>query len=362
MKKITAFVLPLVLSLLLGCFPTGEIISAAETGAAEFQPGLNRMLNMSYPDNPPEKVQIYSGSFMEWNIRDLGEFFIPGFESLSDEDIEEYTERENSRGAFFSYKLKDGQRISTSPGMISYARNENDPRDFGINYTYYCGAGESVEEMNRVYPFTEFSDFSSQEALKYAQNAVNELGLENLTAPQIYSVKSRISPFLDDSPEMAALYSEEQLNALTGNPAYYILYTVQLEGYKTPVAETYFGSSDMAGIYGFAEFLIDKDGLQHFFAAGLMDYVPTGKYVNICAPNEAVEKMRNSIGMTNETVPAEISGAELFYLGDYDNDSKTSEFIPVWRFVKERDLGGKFPKCDFYYYDARTLAMYGKAG
>lgn len=364
MKKATLLLAVLLaISLLSGCFPTGEISSIADDSEAEFLPGLNVTLNISYPQNPPEKMLIYSGSFMEWDIHDLGEFFIPGFENLCDEDIEEYTERENSRGAFFSYMLKDGQRLSTSPGMISYVRNGNDPRDFDINYSYYCAAGESVEEMNKVYPFKEFSDFSSQEALKCAQNAVNALGIENLTAPQIYSVESRINPFLETvNPEIITMFSDEQLHALTGNPAYYILYTVQLDGYKTPVTETYYSQNDMSGIHGFAEFLIDKDGIQHFFAAGLMDYLPTGEYVNICTPFEAVEKMKNSIGKANETVATEICGVELFYLGDYDNDSKTSKFIPVWRFVKARELGGKFPKSDFFFYDAQTLAMYSEAG
>lgn len=85
--------------------------------------------------------------------------------------------------------------------------------------------------------------------------------------------------------------------------------------------------------------------------------VPTGEYENICTADEAVEKMKSTIGLVNETIPTVISGPELLYIGDYDDSSNTSRFIPAWRFAKKQDIGGKFLKYDFYYYDAQTGAM-----
>lgn len=212
--------------------------------------------------------------------------------------------------------------------------------------------------MSKQYSFAEYPELSSKEAVEYTQNVISDLGLENLALPKIYSVESSIDPFLEDAdPDLYAQFSDEDLNKLTGNHAYYILYTVQLSGYNTPVAETYFNSSDMAGVYGFAEFIIDKDGLQRLLIRGAMVCVPTGEYENICTADEAVEKMKNTIGLVNETIPTVISGPELLYIGDYDDNSNTSRFIPAWRFAKKQDTGGKFLKYDFYYYDAQTGAM-----
>lgn len=363
MRKQTALAALVLISLLSGCFPTGELSSAldepfSKNSDVDFKPVLNVTFDLSYPENVTDRMQVYSGSFITWDINEVGGYFIPGFESLTDDGIQEYTEREIAAGELYRYRLKDGQSLSVSPGMLAYERNFNDPRNFGINYTYYCGAGESEEEMSKQYSFAEYPELSSKEAVEYTQNVISDLGLENLALPKIYSVESSIDPFLEDAdPDLYAQFSDEDLNKLTGNHAYYILYTVKLSGYNTPVAETYFNSSDMAGVYGFAEFIIDKDGLQRLLIRGAMVCVPTGEYEDICTADEAVEKMKSTIGLVNETIPTVISGPELLYIGDYDDNSNTSRFIPAWRFAKKQDTGGKFLKYDFYYYDAQTGAM-----
>ena len=49
---------------------------------------------MSYPENVIDRMQVYSGSFITWDINEVGGYFIPGFESLTDDGIQEYTERD----------------------------------------------------------------------------------------------------------------------------------------------------------------------------------------------------------------------------------------------------------------------------
>ena len=88
MRKQTALAALVLISLLSGCFPTGELSSAldepfSKNSDVDFKPGLNVTFDLSYPENVIDRMQVYSGSFITWDINEVGGYFIPGFERLT---------------------------------------------------------------------------------------------------------------------------------------------------------------------------------------------------------------------------------------------------------------------------------------
>ncbi|MGN0619482.1 MAG: hypothetical protein ACI4J7_10740 [Ruminiclostridium sp.] len=362
MKKILKFSMILILPVILsGCFPTGENI--------QYSNYLDDNKNIIYDVNTSKTdtiVPLFSGKHHEWDTDALKKTLMPDFSQL-DSNLIKTEEWNMSNGKCCSYSLNDGRTLEVwaDSAYIRYLRDANNISTYGISSgSYITFYGCSEESMLADYPLIEYENFKSSQAVEIADRIVNELDIPNLDAPMVFSCESDISEFtLSLYPEVADEYTEDELEAMKGNKAYYVLYTQTYNGVKLPVDNMTFETTGIYGVYTTVDFIIDKNGIVSFHANNVLDLIPLNETAQICTSEEALETCKKTIGMSKEVNGAIIKGGELTYISNCNSDG-TYSFFPAWKFIKhvnepDEINNGKFQRTTYqtYYYNAATKAL-----
>lgn len=356
--KISAIII--LFSVLSGCFPTGEIV--------QYSNYTDNNTNTTYEVNTTiydTVVPLFSGQRHEWDTDALKKTLVPDFFNFDGNSIK--TEEIDAEiGKCFKYSFDDGRELDIlgDGAFVQYYRDTDNISYYGIGSgTYGTYYGFSEEDMHNDYPLIEYDDFKSSQAVEIANKTVTELGIPSLSSPMIFSCESDISDFtLSLYPEAAEKYSEDDIKAMKGNKAYYILYTQAYNGVKLPVGMPCFETDNINSYFTTVDFIIDKNGIISFRADNVMDLIPLNESAQICTSDEALETCKNTIGLSMEVNGAIIKGGELTYISNRNSDG-TYSFFPAWKFIKhvndpdEVSMRNTFYQAYFYNAVTRALLM-----
>ena len=232
-KIITAASILTLISLLTGCYPTGQapignsdINNSGQSADSQSSPPIlisdKFILDLNMPENIPDEFPTIKLTLKMWDKEEIERLFLSGKEI---ETAEEYDEKFYPGEKFYYWKATDGIVVSMGPGSFLY----DDYSELHGKYKYGSVYGFTMDDCNLIddcYATNgELAAFSSADADKRAREMISKLGITNLGEPRVIAVRAEFANMvLSYTKENADKYGDEfEATPWTENEEIYIL-------------------------------------------------------------------------------------------------------------------------------------------
>lgn len=222
-KIMTAVCILTLMSLLVGCYPTGQapignsnnensVIEGSEQSTnSQSSPPIQIsdkfILDLNMPENIPDEFPTVKLTLKMWDKEEIERLFLSGKEI---ETAEEYDEKFFPGEKFYYWKATDGIVVSVCPGGFCY----DDYSELDGEYKYGSVYGFSKDDCDLIddcYATNgELAAFSSADADKRAREMISKLGITNLGEPRVIAVRAEFANMvLSYTKEDADKYGNE---------------------------------------------------------------------------------------------------------------------------------------------------------
>ena len=342
-KKVTkALILCALMSLLTGCYPTGELeqpdkpaannSTAADSGElsepAEFTMP-NDLINVKFTfelgDSYPTEAPVIKTKLRDFDVEEMKAMFIDG-KTVTEELLME------DGGNFYT---SDGEFLGIRKGRVTYADEHRDDAEKNNIYNIQLTAVGNLRFFYLQYQNldSELDGFPRSEALERAEEIVKKLDIKFLGEPKIYAFKSEdiINSFGGITLDKEG---HEQSNDLPKEDEFYLVrYLGEYDGIPMParvggIFEDVYQANEQVDI------LLTKDSLVEISCNNIFDSIEAVDTTKIkCSAQTAVTNVRDYYSINDDQLPYrfEYESMSISYI-TYEIDYDTGEYVfkPLW--------------------------------
>lgn len=350
-KLAIAGVLLALVTLLVGCYPTGRTpiensdiknsdhsVDPQSSQAIEISDKF--VLDIDVLDNNSSEIPAIKLALKTWSKEEIEQLF------LSDKHIEEESERDETfyQGEkMYLWETMDKLRVVIQPGRFSY--DDNSELDGKYKYgSVYTAAMNDCALIDDCYATNnELSVFSYIDAEKRVKDMTDKLGITNLGEPRIISINAELANTLLSDLEGSEDKAGEvfEYTPWTENEEIYILRYPQIyentELAMTPITYKYSDKeggfvTDECGVIA----VVSKDEILSLHTSTIFSesYETLKKVPVNYDANQALEKFKEYLSNLVPISTTKYYGCKLVYIpysGTADN--KSVMFKPAWEFA-----------------------------
>ena len=343
-KKVTkALILCALMSLLTGCYPTGELEQPDKPAAnnsttadggeisepAEFtMPNdlKNVKFNFELGDDYPSEVPVIKAKLRSFDVEKLKAMFIDG-KTVTEETSHEFGGR---------FTTSDGASLSFGKGRFCYAVDHyyDDEEKHNIYDLQITHAG-NLRVFYQYYQYldSELEGFPRSEALKRAEELVKKTDLRFFCKPEIYAFTAEdvenVLPVIVDKEG-----HETEVHLPKEDEFYLVKYNIEYNG--IPIAsghERIFEDATTASPT--LEIIMTKDSLVDFSCYNVFDSIEVVDITQIkCGAESAMSNVYDHYKIKDSQITEyklEYNSFDIEY-ATYESDYSSGEFVfkPMW--------------------------------
>lgn len=366
LKRLLFIVLFLSVTLLSGCFPTGEISTPSDEKPEDVESAIAQInaenesliIDVDFPENVPEKVEKLKVRWKSWDSERLDELFVQGLEGL--ELIED---EKNEDGSLNWRRYRNEAGDSVTYGSLGRLWVETGEPYKSYNYFALSEGAWATTPLEDYFTEESISLFARGDALEKAKKTLSDAGINNLGEPPVYALTA----------DKANVYLNEKYGGRLdgeGNPiviptwttaeeAYVMEFGLELNGIpisRYSVQGSLSGSSsDSDPTY--ITMVVGKDCIPLIWCEGIIDdeYEVVGEAAVNVSPQSALKTViERYAGLSIPNQITKIVGCRLVYAPSEQADDGIFILNPFWEFDIRYDHGGELETISATYINAQT--------
>lgn len=334
-RKLYILVLFTLLSavVLSGCYPTGERRAGGSSGQLgedntkiEVEKGDMRANIYNLPTDYPTEIPIIDISLREWDIKELERLFIDG------KTITEYYEFESDLSSDITRYVYLAADVDGNDYWLVYEPGR-------INAAYKDDRGNEVASLmsicdylcvDKVFNDDDLASFPKSDAVKRVNKVLEDIGLTNVSEPDIWSVTA------EKANELYAENFSGELFWTEKDDIYILNYSLQYNNIPIITDEKAIPSLRNKSFGGAkVTAVVSKDRIISFDCHNIFseDQTSTSKVSVNYTPPEAFETLipvyeNIKLGYTLDYYDCRL----VYYAVDRTDDRLTYSFAPAWQF------------------------------
>ena len=357
-RLLVIFLCGVIVSTLIGCFPTEKRQAETESDTAENAEVISNLKMV------PETVDYESDTVRinaQVDIADTDsklDILSAGQKTFSYEEIkrilpeDEAFEQIEVPDEFTKVFLGDaGGMLTFSPGSIYYISGRSSKK----SYSLVLESGLPLDDRyinNGVFPDEDIEGLDRNEAIEQARQCLREIGIEN--AIECGAVALDFATLSEEYEKLAGKFPKETREFEKDDEGYYLVFRC---GYKNIplLAQDYYLRSKAMCFGSVIKMIITRNGLQQLSAQGIYDISETGESADsIYDFNKIIDAIKVRYQDLMLALPVTVSRIELIYAPDILSvDPVRYELSPCWA-VYASTSGEKERTNIFIYYSAMT--------